>query len=347
MDQPASGWLLDGTWGWKGLGAVARNGEGGEMETKSGMKDAGGREGRRRGFLGAAGLLLLCITACQAYYYHERLLPAISGVVLDMQTGKPISGAQVGATYLGPMESLAAPARPIPIGGGGTGKTDAQGRFSFPSAKLPVSSPVYFLFGPNEVAGIWLVAYSRDYVTCLSESGGLNWKQDKRLASYSGVSLDREGSKWKGFRYTIRLARPESEEQWQEKTGLTLRAASSLPQELADRWRFDDLIGYLERWPQGGMARKYYDLLWESANLVPCNPYERDDFARGELSRERLRTYCDRAAKIIAIAKGFKVPPPGMTEESFRKDLDEQERQLLCGRELLAWGRADAQGETR
>jgi hypothetical protein len=169
----------------------------------------------------AAGIVLfLCIFACQVHYYFERRLPAISGVVLDMNTGQPIVGADVGACYLGPMESLAAPARPIPIGGGGTAKTDANGRFSFPATRLPLGSPLQLLLGPSEKSGIWLFVYSREYVPCLSEAQGFDWSGEDRLIlgwDWTAVHLERAGNLHKGFSYDIRIAKPESEREWRQK----------------------------------------------------------------------------------------------------------------------------------
>jgi len=236
---------------------------------------------KRKFLISVAIVLLLCVTACQVYYFGKRRLPAISGQVLDMKTSQPIVGADVGACYLGPMRSLVAPARPIPIGGGGTAKTDAQGRFSFPASWLHVGSPLDFLIGPQEKTGIWMLVYSKDYVTCLSASSGFNWKKDKSLLFYKDIRVDRKKRLLNGFKYTIRTTRAESEEEWKEKANFTLKLSTRLPRQLADSWVFNDLTGYLQRWPDGKKAGVYimklvdlglamYEPFWDSPISNPA-----------------------------------------------------------------------------
>ena len=238
------------------------------MGSASGMKDGGGRGGRRRGFLGAAGLLLLCITACQVHYYRERRTPEVRGVVLDAESGKPVVGADVGVTVFGfpsnPLAGMASPPRWALTGEMLT--TTSDGTFILPSrCPSPESSGVswlsYLLWGPMQKRSIGILVYAPEDIPLISEADGFDWTTDPWVAaasagSGSAVKVTRTGSLKAGFRYTLHVRRAVTRKDWESKCALTKQVASSHG-EPYQTWLFNDLTGYLERWPQGQKAGEY------------------------------------------------------------------------------------------
>ncbi|MGA9750649.1 MAG: hypothetical protein WBS54_02555 [Acidobacteriota bacterium] len=319
MDQPANGWLLDRTWGWKGLGSVARNGEGGEMRTTSGMKDGGGRGGRRRGFLGAAGLLLLCITACQVHYYRERRTPEVRGVVLDAQSGRPVVGADVGVTVFGfpsnPLAGMASPPRWALAGEMLT--TASDGTFILPSrCPSPTATGVswlsYLLWGPMQKRSIGILVYAPEYIPLISEAHGFDWATDPWVAAASAgsgsvVKVTRTGSLKAGFQYRLHVKRAVTQEDWEKKCALTKQIASSQG-EPYQTWLFNDLTGYLERWPQGEKAGEYLLILMDQI-ADGDSPTNIDYSLRaGELSRAAIPIILKRNRAILDLASRMNPP---------------------------------------
>ena len=168
------------------------------MRNTGTMKEGGGRGGWRKGFLGTAGVLVLCITACQVHYYRERRTPEVRGVVLDAESGKPVAGADVGATIFGfpsnPLAGLASPPRWALAGQ--TMTTKADGAFSLPSqrpspAATGVSWLSYLLWGPMQKRSIGILVYAPEYIPLTAKlmvSIGLPTRGSARLRSKAGAS---------------------------------------------------------------------------------------------------------------------------------------------------------------
>jgi len=264
--------------------------------------------------------------------------PPVWGRVVEKETGKPIAGAEVyvqaTCAIVGP-HGLWGPR----ASGLGSAVTHQSGFFFIPGGSSFVCTP-WWTFETS------LVARSQEWVTCAAVREGSSFKGQ---VQQSGPHIRVQWMKIPiiGHLCLMQMAGATSEDEWKEKCDSTTKVKDWVPEDVAGRWLFDDLVGYLERWPEGEKAKDYYLQLWETANLVPCNPYEREDFGNGQLSREELNTYCQRAKKIIALAETFKGAPPGMTEESFRKSLDDEKRQLACGQELLAKAESERKGGAR
>ncbi len=307
------------------------------------------------GKLGLVALVLLMLEgALQILFLVQRRCPSISGVLVDRDTGKPIEGATATANVIGysrdPLAALAANSGPFGMLPTVFTQTDREGRFSFPVRWAPFNRDEWYsdlAFGPLKRVGLSILVYSRGYIPLHSHAEGFDWTDNWKIRSstYKGYILTveahpefghvtRHGSLGRGFTYRIEMVRAVTEEQWRLKCDETIRIAPCCKEPYAT-WLFNDLTAYLERWPQGERAGEYYKLVWETANLSPCNPYEQDDFARGEISSEQLKTYCDRAAQIIAFSERLNKPPAGLTEDYFRRTLEEEKRQLACGEDLL------------
>ena len=289
------------------------------MGSASGMKDGGGRGGRRRGFLGAAGLLLLCITACQVHYYRERKTPEVRGVVLDAESGKPVVGADVGVTVFGfpsnPLAGMASPPRWALTGEMLT--TTSDGTFILPSrCPSPESSGVswlsYLLWGPMQKRSIGILVYAPEYIPLISEADGFDWTTDPWVAAASAgsksvVKVTRTGSLKAGFRYTLHVRRAVTQKDWESKCALTKQVASSHG-EPYQTWLFNDLTGYLERWPQREKAGEYLLILMD--RIADGDSPANIDYAlqAGELSGAEIPIILKRNRAILNLASRMNPP---------------------------------------
>lgn len=297
----------------------------------------------------AAKMLALAVFLYNVVTFVLMWCPPVQGIVLDIDTHRPIEGALVQKQGLGPFAFPAMTQAGGRTGGGEAERhTDPQGRFSFPGVFAHPTHQTHAWFGvlwPFQwLDTIDLTVWHPGYIGVSSLKEGFWWRADKPRSSGGYCMVSRYRIPLLGFRYTILLRRPETESEWQVKIGSVNLGGLEGGQKTEEERLFNDLTGYLERWPKGEKAGEYYKLVWETASLVPCNPHEREDFARGELGRERLQIYCYRAAKIIALAEGFPKTPLGMTEESFKQDLQEERNQLSCGKELLEQKRGLGKG---
>jgi len=306
---------------------------------------------RGRWWVKALKLTFVAVILYNVIAFVFMWCPPVRGVVVDIDTGKPIRGAIVQKSASGPI--LTYSESPY---GARTGGADAQmvtgpdGRFSFPGAfahptlKDTSAFDVYWPF--QWLDSIDLSVWQRDYIGASSFKIGMWWFRESPERSEGYCRVERYRIPFLGYRYRILLKKPATEAEWQVKISSVDLGGGVKRDEQEQQRLFDDLTGYLERWPKGERAGTYYSRLWETANLVPCSSYERDDFQKGNLSRERLKLYCKRAAKIIALADKFSGPPPGMSEEAFQKGLEEERKQLACGMQLLQ-GKAHENGGSR
>lgn len=338
------------------------------------MRGKAGASGRLGcwGRVGVTVLTLLILEgALQIVFQIQRRCPPISGVIVDRETGKPVPGAFVTRQMLGmsrnPLYYLGGSSGPTPLLPFASVLTNPEGRFAFPADRTVMKpsdsgDPFIYVYGPDIRQAIRLVVYSPEYIPVRSQEEGFDWKKEKwlsldmehthdmrnprwKVAGPTGFTVERTGSLWSGYQYRIEMTKAVTEAQWEEKCHETwLLNSLYIPKSISDEWLFNDLTGYLERWPQGEKAAEYYKQVWETANLSPCNPYERDDFARGEISREQLRMYCDRAAKIIALADTFTQAPPGISEQWLSEELAHEREQLSCGEALLHEGKNTGKG---
>ena len=290
----------------------------------------GGRFRKIIGWLSAGYLLFVCVAIW---------CPRVRGVVVDARTGRPVPDAQILVRPAGFFMLAVEAGNEALEGKTLSARTSSTGRFSVPGSAVrpwPWEAGALNVFSPLQwITHVQIAVWAPGYGTKVIE-----------IPSYAVVpwwrkSGDREG--WNvsrlrlpvwGFWVHMALRKPEGEKEWRRVCGqaVTAHAEGIIP----DEWLFNDLTGYLERWPQGEMAGEYYKLLWETANLAPCNPYEREDFLRGVVTRERLQTYCDRAAKIIALSEMLEKPPAGLAKDEFRWKVEEEKKQLVCAKELLA-----------
>ncbi len=228
--------------------------------------------------LGFVAILLCGITACQVHYYKARRTPAVSGKVVDIETGEPIKGADVRIEILADFPNYVDKTARLSVAEGLL-KTDKNGKFSFPSQELSfenmrVSLPYYLFLGPPPQAAIGVCVFSKDYITVPSETGGFEWKEDSFF--YDGfkgedgkqlIWITREKNIKKGFDYTVQVKKAVTEKDWEEKCRLTL-LHTDISGEPDESFRFNDLVGYLERYPNGEKAGEYIGSLIEHCDTA-------------------------------------------------------------------------------
>ena len=255
----------------------------------------------------------------------------VSGIVLDKGTGKPIKGADVETdasfyTIFPPMETDSG-------GAAASGVTDAEGKFSFGADALLKPSDygagyIPSMLMPKKVNGIGMTVYSKDYipvnVRAPSHLYGREWKS-------GDVSMVKRGA---GYRFTIKMTRAVDEKTWKKKCRATILLSGGAAEGKRARWLFNDLTGYLERWPEGEKAAEYYYEVWSTATMGTCEDI-RDELIRGEMTRRHLRVLCDRAEKIISLRKDSYRPEWSVTKDALKRGFEESKKNLACAKRLL------------
>lgn len=266
-------------------------------------------------FLGFVAILLCGITACQVHYYKARRTPAVAGKVVDIETGEPIKGADVSVQVFGfPSNPIAAIASPPKWQlAGDMLKTDSQGSFSFPSQVPPledsgVSWWSYILWGPNKQTGIGVNVYTKDHITVASDSEGFEWKLDDFYETYFRgenneklVTVERERKGERSFEYTIKVKTAKTERDWEIKCKDTI-LHTGLGREPDETWVFNDLVGYLERFPEGEKAGDYVLLLLDRIAHGDSEANIDWGVSSGELDQKAIPILIKRNEKIIELA---------------------------------------------
>jgi len=125
----------------------------------------------------------------------------------------------------------------------------------------------------RKVDGIEMIFYEKNYVTISVKTPvhlyGKKWNED-------GVTVEKKA---KGYVLTVKMKRATSEEAWRLKCDLTILAKEEGFG--TDEWVFNDLTGYLQRWPDGKKAGVYimklvylglamYEPFWDSPISNPA-----------------------------------------------------------------------------
>ncbi len=271
--------------------------------------------------LGFVAILLCGITACQVHYYKARRTPAVSGKVVDIETGEPIKGADVSVQVFGfPSDPIAAIASPPKWQlAGDMLKTDSQGSFSFPSQVPPLKdsgvSPLsYIIWGPDEQIGLGINVFSKEHITVSSQTDGFEWTTDelylhgpKQENGENAIIVSRKKIKEHEYQYTIKIKRAVTEMEWESKCGMTI-LHTGLGMEPDSEWLFRDLVGYLERYPEGKKAGDYALLLLDriAKGDSPRNIDEEID--KKYLDKRLAKRIVERNQKILEVTSKIASP---------------------------------------
>lgn len=257
--------------------------------------------------LGFVAILLCGITACQVHYYKARRTPVVSGKVVDIETGEPIKGADVDCSVFGNSNDPLTLASPRNLGiVESCVKTNGNGEFTFPSQRpmpIGVSWWSYYIWGPDTQTGIMVFVHSKDYLTVKSNSEGFNWTDDPCVANEfpdkaALAVVQRKGDVKHGFEYTIKIKRAVTEEEWKRKCRETLEFTRSSI-EPDETWRFEDLVGYLERFPDGEKAGEYLIKLCDI--VIPLGRDFLDNPIYYKASNEQIRIWVYRKNKVLEL----------------------------------------------
>jgi len=266
----------------------------------------------KRAFTIIVVLMLCSISACQVHYYMARRTPAVSGKVVDIETGQPIAGADVMVVIHGfPSDPAAAVASSGVFIAGGDLKTDSEGKFLFASQTPRIKDSgttlmSYIFWGPEKQIGIEVNVFSKEHMTAASKTEGLDWKEDPFFEiGYEGKNGDRlvrvsRKKQLKGeYQYLIETKKAVTEKEWQLKCHDTLLSCHD-PEQKGDEWLFNDLVGYLERFPDGEKAGEYLKLAWQG-NQILCPNCAIEEYKKGNLTKEQLNIDYKRACKLIQL----------------------------------------------
>ena len=132
--------------------------------------------------------------------------------------------------------------------------TGPDGRFSFPGAfahptlKDTSASDVYWPF--QWLDSIDLSVWQRDYIGASSFKIGMWWFRESPERSEGYCRVERYRIPFLGYRYRILLKKPATEAEWQVKISSVDLGGGVKRDEQEQQRLFDDLTGYLERWPE-------------------------------------------------------------------------------------------------
>jgi hypothetical protein len=263
-------------------------------------------------------LLICCITACQIHYFKARRTPAVSGRVVDIETGIPIAGADVSVQIFGfpadPMAAIASPPRWTLTRA--YLKTDNKGEFFFPSEIPPLKNAgnswwSYAVFGPDQQIGIGVYVFPKDHVTVASRTEGFDWNEDplyllgpKDEKGKLLVNVLRRHNNQSAFEYTLKTKKAENEKEWEAKCASTLLHYQDVAHwesvdEPGETCLFNDLVGYLERYPNGEKAGEFLIKLCDI--VIPLGRDFLDNPKYYKTSKEQIKAWIYRKNKFLEL----------------------------------------------
>ena len=248
---------------------------------------------------------------CYNLYACETLRrPPVGGQIVDADTGKPVAGAEV-CVYL--QFSILMPVETADSQGGRVdlAKTDAQGRFFLrPRSGLlwlgddPDNGPYNSLFGlyPGKWTNtVVLWVYSPALVTSELRDDHPRFFRASYHEYYATATRTR--LPLLGYYYTIQIRQAKSEADWEGKCHNTINAAAlGVPRSTGDRWLFNDLTGYLEKWPDGEKAGEYMYAALKTGLLF--SPDRIKELMReGKLTSKDLKMYRKRNEVLLDLSR--------------------------------------------
>lgn len=256
------------------------------------------------------GCLLWFLVVALAYVLltlWAQWTPPVRGVVVDAETGQPIPNAEIIREGLGGSFFL----EPRMWGWEESAKTDGRGKFSIggtlklsnaPLGGIDVPIPIKFI---NKVD---LYVYHPDYVTSFTEIEIGKVGFTDRVVTRK-ESFEEKRILYESMRFKIKLTKPKTERDWVEKCDQDIRSYMQFQnQHRVDEWLFNDLVGYLERYPNGEKAGEYALLLLDRLAIGDSRANIDEEFRSGELDLEKIKLIIERNLRIIEAVS--KVTPP-------------------------------------
>ncbi len=261
---------------------------------------------------------ILKITALAVILYNVLAFilmwcPPVRGVVLDIETNRPIAGAIVQKSGVGPFVFYSESPGGARTGGAhAQAVTDGEGRFSFAGAfahPAPRTHSWFDVLWPLQwLDTIGIKVWHRDYIGASSFAEGLWWKARPADHSQTYCEIRRSRIPVLGFRYIILLRKAATEPEWRVKIGSVNLGGIEGGQAVEQERLFDDLTGYLERWPRGEKAGEYLLILMDQI-ADGDSPANIDYGLRGgELSKAAIPIILKRNRAILDLAS--RINPP-------------------------------------
>jgi hypothetical protein len=241
--------------------------------------------------------------------------PPVRGLVVDIDTGKPIRGAIVQKFGEGPFIFPSEKIEGLHVAGADAqATTGANGRFSFPPAAVrPTPGKAGWLgtlYPFQWFNTVKVRVWEKDYIGVNSYKKGLWWSKSNPRDSGGYCKVVRYRIPFIGFFYRISLKKAVTEKEWVTKIGSVNLSGLPLPQskDVEQHRLFDDLTGYLERWPRGERAGTYLLILLDRL-ACPDSPSNIEDSLRsGELRRPQIPTLLMRNREILHLASAIGPP---------------------------------------
>ncbi len=193
--------------------------------------------------------------------------------------------------------------------------TGPDGRFSFPGAfahptrKDTSAFDVYWPF--QWLDSIDLSVWQRDYIGASSFKIGMWWFRESPERSEGYCRVERYRIPFLGYRYRILLKKPATEAEWQVKISSVDLGGGVKRNEQEQQRLFDDLTGYLERWPKGEKAGEYMYRAFKTGLLY--SPARIKELMReGQFNQAQLREYAKRNEILVALSQ--KVARPALSQ---------------------------------
>lgn len=270
---------------------------------------------------------LLWITIFGAAYVLLTLwaqwTPPVKGIVVDVETGQPIEGVEIirqgqGGTIAPTEKEYSWISCPNHTTTGKDGTFNIPGTFKSGFGGDVQFTPTVWI---NEIG---LYADHTEYVCSKSPYGKTHpaivdakkpykpttngWEEGR---SPYGYAFYERRKLWffRGYEYRIRLKRAETEEEWRAKCECALNVNFKFMQsEPAANWVFNDLVGYLERFPNGEKAGDIALILLDRLAIGDSRTNIDEELSSGELDSKKMELIMERNQKIIQVVS--KVTPP-------------------------------------
>jgi hypothetical protein len=230
--------------------------------------------------------------------------PPVRGVVVDAETGEPIPGVEIIRQGNGGAISGIGI-----VSTAGCKQTHENGRFSIWGTLESTMSTWWSYFVPIwSIERIQLYIYHPDYVTSFTEVEiGRIGLTDRIVCNHE--SFEEGRVLYESMRFKIKLAKPKTERDWSEKCGQAVRSYMEFQDHYGvDGWLFNDLVGYLERYPRGEKAWDYFTQLFP----LTGGDYERRDiktaYLEGKYTKKDVEEIYRRNKKLIELSEKVKEP---------------------------------------
>jgi|GEM_PF-3916609 hypothetical protein len=269
--------------------------------------------------------------------------PPVRGIVVDAETGKPIEGVEIirqgqGGTIAPTEKEYSWTSCP------NNTTTSKDGTFNIPGTLKSGLKGEIQLTPTVWIDELALYADHREYVCSNSPYGKTHpamvdakkpykptingWEEARSPYGYAFYERRRLWF-FRGYEYRIRINKADTEEEWRAKCECAMNANFKFMQsEPTDKWLFDDLVGYLERFPDGEKAGRY---LIKAIN-VSLLRYEEKEAP----TYEGMLVFSNEARLLLDLATKIPIPSePWGLRVGYEQNINALSRELFKAEQYL------------